>query len=127
VTCYSDRLVVHLYYFPFGGKTIKYRDIRSCKLFRQNDLNFFETKCWGMALSPVWWHMDFHRPWRKYYIILDANQWPKIGITMNDDDTIKVYNLIKKKIALILSEKKSNADSEKQSSNIIDSIPYQVL
>lgn len=27
VTCYTDRLVIHLYYFPFSKKTIKYNDI----------------------------------------------------------------------------------------------------
>ncbi len=34
VKCYSDHLVIHLYYFPVGDKTIKYKQ-------------------WGMALPPI--------------------------------------------------------------------------
>ena len=61
VTCYTDRLVIHLYYFPFGAKTIEYNHIRSCELLRRDNLSFFETKCWGMAFSPIWWHLDSRR------------------------------------------------------------------
>ncbi|CAF1343078.1 unnamed protein product [Adineta steineri] len=100
VTCYSDHLVIHFYYFPFGDKTIKYKNIRSCELLSSNDLNFFETKSWGMAFSNIWWHLDIRRQWRSHYIVLNANQWPKIGVTMNDDDTITVYNIIKKKMII---------------------------
>src|SRR5947209_6241557 len=98
VTCYSDRLVINLYYFPFGNKTIKYSDIQSCELLRMSDLSVFKRKIWGMAFSPVWWHPDMRRHFREYYIILDTNQWPKIGITMDDNDIINVYKLIKQNI-----------------------------
>ena len=92
-------LFIHLYYFPYGDKTIKYDDIRSCELLSINDLNFFETKLWGIALSSIWWHADLYRASRQYYILLDTNQWPKIGITMDDNDIIQVYQLIKSKIS----------------------------
>jgi hypothetical protein len=100
VTCYSDRLVIHFYYFPFGDKTIQYNNINSCELLRNEDLSLFKTKSWGMAFSFVWWPLDIHRLWREYYIIIDANQWLKIGLTMNDNDTLKVYQLIKQKMIL---------------------------
>jgi len=113
VTCYINHFVIHLYYFPYGYKTIKYSDIRSCELLRNDDLNLFQTKCWGMALSPVWWHADLRREWREYLIILDANQWPKIGLTMDDHDTIKVYKLIKQKMGLTLLDEELDMDCEK--------------
>ncbi len=97
VTCYSDRLVIHLYYFPYGNKTIRYNDIQSCELLPMHDLSIFKSKTWGMALSPIWWHSDIRRFCRKYYILLDANQWPKIGITMDDQDIANVYHLIEEK------------------------------
>jgi hypothetical protein len=100
VTCYNDRIVIHWYYFPFGDKTIKYRNIRSCELLTKDLLNFFETKTWGMAFSSVWWHLDIHRHSRKYFIILDTGKWPKIGLTMKDNDTLIVYKLIKQKMDL---------------------------
>ncbi len=59
---------------------------------------------------PVWWHADFYRQGREHYIILDVNQWPKIGMTMDDDDTIKVYNLIKQEMTSTTSGKEFNAD-----------------
>ena len=96
VTCYSDHLIIHLYYFPFGNKTIKYKDIQTCDLLPMKDLSFFKRKMWGMALAPIWWHSDMRRNSREYYILLDANQWPKIGITMDDEDINNVYQLIKK-------------------------------
>ncbi|CAF3899507.1 unnamed protein product [Rotaria sordida] len=78
----------------------------------------FSYKLWGMSFSPVWWHCDMKRLMRKNYILLDANQWPHIGLTMNDDDLINVYNLIKQKISF----NQSNIYNEKliyDSSNII--------
>ncbi|CAF1195556.1 unnamed protein product [Adineta steineri] len=98
VTCYSDYLIIHLYYFPFGNKKIKYNNIRLCELRLTDDISLLNYKLWGMALTPIWWHCDMSRLGRKYYILLDANQWPLIGITMNDNDIEYVYNLIKQKI-----------------------------
>ena len=54
--------------------------------------------------------MDIHRYSREFYIILDTNNWLKIGITMDDNDIIHVFNLIKQRIYLnqstkVLSEK----------------------
>jgi hypothetical protein len=105
VKCYSDRLVIHLYYFPYGNKTIKYSDIQSCELLQMRDLSIFKYKTWGMALAPIWWHSDWRRYGRKYYIILDTNHWPKIGLTMDDNDIIDVYNLIKQKMDINQSTK----------------------
>ncbi|CAF1544621.1 unnamed protein product [Rotaria sordida] len=118
VTCYSDYFVIHLYYFPYGNKKVKYSNIRSCEFHSTDDLDMFSYKLWGMSFSPVWWHCDMKRLMRKNYILLDANQWPHIGLTMNDDDLINVYNLIKQKISF----NQSNIYNEKliyDSSNII--------
>jgi hypothetical protein len=104
VTCYSDHLIIHLYYFPFGNKKIKYKDIQTCDLLPMKDLSVFKRKMWGMALAPIWWHSDMRRHTREYYILLDANQWPKIGITMEDEDINNVYQLIKKNMNGAMSE-----------------------
>ena len=99
VTCYTDHLVIHLYYFPFGEKKIAYREIKSCDMLPIDQLGFLKIKTWGMALAPIWWHCDLRRHLRQSCIVLDANQWPKIGLTMNDDDDIKlVYHLIKQRL-----------------------------
>ena len=98
VTCYADRLVVHFYYFPYGDKTIEYKNIRSCDLLSEKDLNFFQIKSWGMALSSIWWPLDIRRQWRTSFIVIDANQWPKIGLTMDDQQTLEVYRLIRQKL-----------------------------
>lgn len=98
VTCYSDHLRINLYYFPYGNKKVKYSDIRTCELRSMDELGLFACKLWGMSLTPVWWHSDMKRYGRKNYILLDANQWPFIGLTMADDDTIRVFNLIRQKM-----------------------------
>ncbi len=98
VKCYSTRLVIDLYYFPYGDKTIKYKDIKSCKLLKMADLGIFKSKTWGMGLSSIWWPSDIRRLGRKYYIILDINKWPRIGLTMDDDEIVDVYQLIQQKI-----------------------------
>jgi len=113
VTCYSNHLVIHLYYFPFGDKKVKYSEINSCELVPMREMGFLKIKLWGMALSPIWWHSDLHRHGREYCIILDANQWPKIGLTMDDKDTINVYKLIKEKMDL----NQSSIDTKKQRNN----------
>jgi len=98
VKCYSNHLVIHLYYFPYGNKKVKYSDISSCQLIPMREMGFTEVKLWGMGLSPIWWHSDMHRNGREYCIILNTNHWPKIGLTMDDKDIINVYHLIKQKI-----------------------------
>lgn len=100
VTCYPDYLTIHLYYFPFGNKKVKYSSIRSCEFRSTNDIDMFNYKLWGMSLSPIWWHCDMSRLSRKYYILIDANQWPQIGITMDDKDIVHVFNLIRQRIFL---------------------------
>ena len=104
VTCYSDRLVIHYYYFPIGHKTIKYNQIQSCALLEMRDLSFLKTKLWGMGLSSIWWHADFYRDSRRYCLLLDANQWPQIGLTMDDDDLLKVDKLVKNKLGMTMNE-----------------------
>jgi hypothetical protein len=118
VTCYSDYLVIHWYYFPFGNKKIKYNNIRSCEFRSTNDMDIFSFKHWGMALTPIWWHCDMNRLSRKHYIVLDANQLPKIGLTMDDNDIINVYHLIREKIF----SNQSKISVEKFDSNPTDSI-----
>lgn len=109
VKCYSDYLSINLYYFPYGNKKVKYENIRSCDLLSTDDMDLFNCKHWGMALSPIWWHCDMKRLGRKHYILIDANQWPKIGLTMDDNDIINVYNFIRQKILL----NQSNISKEK--------------
>ena len=113
VTCYSDYFVIHLYYFPFGNKKVKYSNIRSCELRSTDGLDVFNHKLWGMALSPVWWHCDMKRFGRKQYILLNANQWPQIGLTMDDADLLDVYDLIKKKMLEKPAHTSSHTVSEK--------------
>lgn len=98
VTCYEDHIVINMYYFPAGNKKVKYSDMKSCELLSGEQLGFSKVKMWGMALSPIWWHADFHRHSRDHYIVLDINSWPKIGLTMDDSETPMVYKLIKEKM-----------------------------
>jgi hypothetical protein len=115
--------MIHLYYFPYGNKTIKYKDIQSCELLQRRDLSILKYRIWGMALSPIWWHSDLRRYRRKYYILLDINKWPKIGITMNDDDIINVYQLIKQKMGI----NQSFDSIEKLDANMISSMSEKEL
>jgi len=108
VKCYSNHLVISLYYFPYGDKKVKYNDIISCQLIPMREMGFTKVKLWGMALSPIWWHSDMHRLGRESCIILDTNHWPKIGLTMDDNDIVNVYNLIMEKINFNQSKKQEN-------------------
>lgn len=94
VTCYADRLVVHLYYFPYGSKTIKYADVRSCELLPLRELNKRKYKTWGMGFAPIWWHSDLHRYYRQHYLLVKTNHRPYVGITMDDADIHDVFELI---------------------------------
>jgi hypothetical protein len=98
VKCYSDHLVIDLYYFPYGDKKVKYSEIQSCELIPMSEMPFYKVKMWGMALSPIWWHADLRRHGRESCIVLDTNHWPKIGLTMDDNDIAIVYKLIKERI-----------------------------
>ena len=98
VKCYYDYLSINLYYFPYGSKKIRYSDIRSCELRSMDEMSIFDYKLWGMALTPVWWHCDWKRLGRKYYILLDINQWIQVGLTMDDNQITDVCNFIRRKL-----------------------------
>ena len=98
VTCYADYFEIHWYYFPFGRKKVKYSDIRSCDFHSTDQMDLFTFKHWGMALSPIWWHCDIRRLSRKHFLVIDANQWPKIGLTMDNKDIPFVYQLTQQRI-----------------------------
>jgi hypothetical protein len=119
VKCYSDHLVIDLYYFPYGDKKVKYNEIHSCQLIPMREMGFLKIKMWGMALSPIWWHSDLHRLSRENCIILDTNHWPKIGLTMDDNDIIIVYKLIKDK----MDPNKVSIDDEKETNYLFESKP----
>jgi len=128
IKCYSDHLVISLYYFPYGDKIIKYRDIQSCDLLKMRDLSIFKYKTWGMALSSIWWHSDLRRFRRENYILLNTNHWPKIGLTMDDEDIINVYELIKQKMNANQPLEKNLFDSiEKLNANMISSMSEKEL
>jgi hypothetical protein len=79
-------------------------------------MDLLSFKHWGMALSPIWWHCDMKRLSRKYFILIDANQWPKIGLTMDDNDTINVFNLIRQKMFVNQSNNSIEKELEHQKS-----------
>lgn len=66
------------------------------EIARKNYFNFFQIKCWEIASSSIWLHLDMDRDWCQYFIFVDANHWAKIDLTMNDNDTLKVYHLLEK-------------------------------
>ncbi len=68
---YSNRLVIYLYYFSSGNKTVHYDKIQSCELLEMRNPSFSKSKLWDIPLVLIWWHCDFSR----YYILLNANQW----------------------------------------------------
>jgi hypothetical protein len=98
VTCFQDFMFIHWYYFPFGKKRVNYSDIRTCELRPIAEESLLGIKTWGMALTPIWWHCDSKRFSRQNYVRMNVNQWPDIGLTMDDRELEQVYYLIRKQM-----------------------------
>lgn len=98
----DKEIILKNYYFPlFTSKTIKLNEIKSFKLYQPR--SFFTMKSWGMAIDfEVWWHLDMKRKYNdRFAIVLNTNQWPKIGITPRSgkaESVIHVSKILKKYI-----------------------------
>ena len=50
----NERVVIKWYYFPTAtNKNVKFNEITA--VYYTNQLNLFQFKSWGMALTPIWW------------------------------------------------------------------------
>eukprot|EP01023_Acetabularia_acetabulum_P000131 TRINITY_DN10061_c0_g1_i1.p1 TRINITY_DN10061_c0_g1~~TRINITY_DN10061_c0_g1_i1.p1 ORF type:complete len:128 (+),score=28.26 TRINITY_DN10061_c0_g1_i1:52-435(+) len=85
----GEKISVNWYYFPAGTKKIRYDQVvkaRKMKWSGGPGHKLLTTKHWGMAVSKVWWHLDWGRMGRQNFVEIDTGSWLKIGLTCDDCD-----------------------------------------
>ena len=80
----DDSLIIKDYYFPGISKQIPLDEIDSIKLFEPS-LFTGQLRIWGMGLWPVWFAMDWKRPWRDTIFIVNIkDSWLRVGFTADN-------------------------------------------
>jgi hypothetical protein len=59
----AESLVLNDYYFPGVAKTIPLEDLIKVRVLPPG-LMTGQWRIWGMGFQPVWFAMDWSRPWR---------------------------------------------------------------
>ena len=87
IVCTPHAVKIHLYYFPWGTKTIPYSSIRDV---RKVDLGTFtgRFRLWGTANPRYWVSLDVTRPCKKHGLILDTGRFIKPFITPRNVDAV---------------------------------------
>lgn len=75
-------ITLHLYYFPYGSKTILWKELKNVH-FMSGKGNY---RGWGMGLSSIWWACDMGRPFtNRDLIVLEVNGgWVKKGASVQN-------------------------------------------
>lgn len=61
ISIYTSKIVLKLYYFPFGSKTIHFDDVEWVQSASSLGLGVLEMKGWGMGMSMIWWACHLSR------------------------------------------------------------------
>jgi hypothetical protein len=97
VTCTADAVRLHMYYFPFGTKTIPYGDIRGV---RKVDIGTFtgRGRIWGTANISYWANLDPSRPRKTTGLVLDLGK--RVSPFVTPDDTDRAEAVIRERAHL---------------------------
>jgi hypothetical protein len=83
IGCTREGIRIRAYYFPWGGKTVPYADIRSVRRVEMGPLTG-RARIWGTANPTVWLSLDPGRPGKKEGLLLDVGKRVRPFITPDD-------------------------------------------
>jgi hypothetical protein len=77
----AESLVISNYYFPSVSKTIPLDEIVMVRVLAPSMFTG-KWRTWGMGVLPIWFAMDWRRPWRDaIFVVQIENSWPAAGFT----------------------------------------------
>ncbi|SEG82171.1 hypothetical protein SAMN05216223_11399 [Actinacidiphila yanglinensis] len=83
IRCTPDGIRIRGYYFPWGGKTVRYADIRAVQRVRMG-LMSGQGRIWGTANPTVWASLDPGRTRKTEGLLLDVGKRVRPFITPDD-------------------------------------------
>jgi hypothetical protein len=92
IECTAEAVIIHGYYFPFGGKkTIPYEHIRGVRAVPMGPLTG-QWRIWGSGDFKHWAHYDPQRPQKHTALVLDVGS--RFVPVITPDDPVQVKSLI---------------------------------
>ncbi len=88
IACTQDAVHIRGYYFPWGGKTIPYSEIRSVRRVEMGPLSG-QGRIWGTANPTLWASLDPARGGKAEALILDVGRRVRPFITPDDLDAVE--------------------------------------
>ena len=89
IRCTPDAVHIRGYYFPWGGKTVRYADIRSVRRVRLGPLSG-GARIWGTSRPTVWASLDPARLGKSEGLLLDVGRRIRPFITPDDPAAVEV-------------------------------------
>lgn len=89
IVCGTDRLEIHSYYFPFGTKTVPYRQIQGLQRIEVNGLWSGKWRFWGTGNPRYWANLDRKRPTKKVGFVLDLGRRISPVVTPDDPEAFE--------------------------------------
>jgi hypothetical protein len=94
----DDSILVRDYYYPFGNKRVSFGDVESI-VVKKPSLLSGKYRYYGTGDFRTWFPPDNRTSRDKIFIIKIKKKWWRIGLTVENSQT--VFNLIKDKCSVI--------------------------
>jgi hypothetical protein len=86
IVCGPDRLEIHSYYFPFGTKSVPYKQIQGLQRIEINGLWSGKWRLWGTGNPRYWANLDRNRPKKKAGFVVDLGRKVSPIVTPDEPD-----------------------------------------
>ena len=89
IVCSPDRLEIHSYYFPFGTKSVPYRQIKGLQRMEITGLMSGKWRLWGTGNPRYWANLDTKRPKKKAGFVVDLGRKISPIVTPDEPDAFE--------------------------------------
>ena len=89
IVCGPDRLEIHSYYFPFGTKSVPYRQIKGLQRMEITGLMSGKWRLWGTGNPRYWANLDRKRPKKKVGFVVDLGHAVSPVVTPDEPDAFE--------------------------------------
>ncbi len=89
IVCSLDRLEIHSYYFPFGTKSVPYRQIKGLQRMEITGLMSGKWRLWGTGNPRYWANLDTKRPKKKAGFVVDLGRKISPIVTPDEPDAFE--------------------------------------
>jgi hypothetical protein len=93
IVCGAERLEIHAYYFPFGTKSVPYKQIQGLQRFEIKGVWTGKWRLWGTGNPRYWANLDWRRPKKRVGFVVDLGR--RISPIVTPDEPAAFESLLR--------------------------------